>query len=59
MKIAGAIVTDRGGILSHVSIVARELKKVCIVDTKVATKILHDGDLVEVDAERGLIKILK
>jgi pyruvate,water dikinase len=56
---AVAIVTDEGGITSHASIVARELKKPCIVGTKNATKILKDGDQVEVDADSGIVKIIK
>lgn len=59
MKLAAAFVTDMGGITSHAAIVSRELKKPCVVGTKVATKILRDGDLVEVDADKGIIKILK
>jgi phosphoenolpyruvate synthase/pyruvate phosphate dikinase len=59
MKRAAAIVTDTGGIISHAAIVSRELKKPCVVGTKIATKILKDGDLVEVDANNGIIKILK
>src|SRR5690606_36998064 len=47
MKKAAAFITDVGGITSHAAIVARELKKPCIVGTKIATKILKDGDLVE------------
>lgn len=59
MKKARAIITDTGGILCHAAIVARELKKPCIVGAKIATKVLKDGDLVEVDADRGIVKILK
>ena len=59
MKKASAIVTDIGGLLSHAAIVSRELKKPCIVGTKIAAKVLKDGDLVEVDAERGIVRILK
>ncbi len=58
MKIAGAIITNQGGITSHAAIVSRELNKPCIIATKIATKVLHDGDLVEVDADRGIVKIL-
>lgn len=58
MKLAGAIVTNEGGITCHAAIVARELKKPCIIGTKVATQVLKDGDLVEVDANAGVIKIL-
>lgn len=52
---AVAIVTDSGGILSHAAIVAREMKKPCIVGTESATTELRSGDLVEVDADRGIV----
>jgi phosphohistidine swiveling domain-containing protein len=55
---AAAIVTDEGGIMCHAAIIARELKKPCIIGTKNATKILKDGDTVEVDANRGIVKVL-
>lgn len=58
MKKAGAIVTDRGGILSHASIIARELKTPCIVGTQSATRLIKDGDLVEVGADNGVVRIL-
>lgn len=53
MKKAAAFVTDIGGITSHAAIVAREMKKPCVIGTKIATKILKDGDLVEVNANEG------
>ncbi|MDO8581666.1 MAG: PEP-utilizing enzyme [bacterium] len=56
IKKAGAIITDEGGILCHAAIVSREMKKPCIIGTKIATKIFKDGDRVEVDAERGIVK---
>lgn len=56
---ASAIITDEGGITAHAAIVARELKKPCIVGTKVATKALRTGDLVEVDANTGTVRILR
>ncbi len=59
MKKAAAFVTDMGGVISHAAIVSRELKKPCIVGTKIATKVLKDGDLVEVDADKGVVKIIK
>jgi phosphohistidine swiveling domain-containing protein len=59
MKKAAAIVTDEGGLTCHAAIISRELKIPCIVGTKIATKIFKDGDLVEVDAANGIIKILK
>lgn len=59
MRKAGAFVTNQGGITSHAAIIARELKKPCIIGTKIATKVLKDGDLVEVDANKGVVRILK
>lgn len=56
---ASAFVTDSGGITSHAAIVAREMKKPCVIGTKVATKIFHDGDTLEVDANNGVVKVLK
>lgn len=58
MKKAAAFVTDEGGITCHAAIVARELKKPCIVGTKIATKTFKDGDMVEVDASNGVVKII-
>ena len=58
MKKAGAFVTDGGGVLSHAAIIAREFKKPCIIGTKIATKVLKDGDRVEVDANQGIVKKL-
>jgi len=59
MKKAAATVTDEGGLLSHAAIVSRELGKPCVVGTRIATKVLKDGDLVEVDANKGIVRIFK
>jgi phosphohistidine swiveling domain-containing protein len=59
MQKAVAFVTDEGSITCHAAIVAREMKKPCIVGTKNATKVLKDGDLVEVDADKGIVRIIK
>ena len=59
MKLAAAFITDEGGVTCHAAIVAREMKKPCIIGTKIATKVLKDGDMVEVDAEKGIVTILQ
>jgi pyruvate,water dikinase len=59
MKKSVAIVTDEGGILCHAAILSRELGIPCVVGTRIATKVLKNGDIVEVDAFNGLIKIVK
>jgi len=58
MERAAAFVTDEGGITCHAAIVAREMKKPCIIGTKIATKILKNNDLVEVDADKGVVRII-
>ena len=59
MKMAAGVVTDEGGITCHAAIVSRELKIPCVVGTKIATQVLKDGDLVEVDANNGVVRILE
>lgn len=59
LKKVVAFITDEGGITSHAAIVAREMKKPCIIGTKNATKKLKSGDEVEVDANAGVVTILK
>jgi phosphohistidine swiveling domain-containing protein len=50
-----AVVTDEGGITSHAAIVSRELGIPCVVGTKNATRLLRDGELVRVEATKGMI----
>ncbi len=56
MENCSAIVTNDGGLLCHAAIVSRELKIPCVVGTKYATKVFKDNDLIEVDAEKGIVK---
>ncbi|HLM83863.1 MAG TPA: PEP-utilizing enzyme [Candidatus Bathyarchaeia archaeon] len=59
MKKAAAIVTNEGGITCHAAIVSRELGKPCIIGTKFATEVIKDGDLVEVRANHGTVRIIR
>ena len=54
----GALISDEGGITSHTAIIGREYNIPCIVGTKIATKVFKDGDLVEVDANTGVVTLL-
>lgn len=54
-----AIITNEGGITCHAAVISREFKIPAVIGTKIATKVLKDGDLVEVDANKGVVKILK
>jgi phosphohistidine swiveling domain-containing protein len=58
-SIVAGVVTDEGGMLCHSAIMAREFKIPCIIGTKIATQVLKDGDLVEVDANNGVVRILE
>ena len=58
MERAAAFVTDEGGILCHAAIISREMRKPCVIGAKHATKVFKDGDLVEVDAEKGIVRKL-
>ena len=56
---SAAVVTEEGGILSHASVVCREINKPCCIGVKNATQILKDGQRIRLDATRGEIIILE
>lgn len=56
--LAGAIVTDHGGIASHAAIVAREVGIPAVVGTERATVVIADGDRVVVDADSGTVTVV-
>ena len=58
MKKSNAIITNIGGITCHAAIVSRELNVPCVIGTKRATRVLKDGDLIELDANNGIIKVV-
>jgi phosphoenolpyruvate synthase/pyruvate phosphate dikinase len=53
---ASALVTDEGGMLSHAAIISREFGIPCVVGTHFATTIIKDGDFIEVDANKGVVR---
>lgn len=56
---ASAIVTNENGLSTHATMISRELNIPCIIGTKTATTQIKDGDLVEVRAKHGTVRILK
>ena len=58
LPLLGAIVTDRGGQLSHAAIVAREYGIPGIVGTREATRTIPDGARVRVDGRTGEVRPL-
>ncbi len=55
LRRAAGVVTDSGGMTCHAAIVSRELGIPCVVGTGEATQRLRDGEIVTVDATRGLV----
>lgn len=55
LRRASALVTDGGGMTCHAAIVSRELRVPCVVGTRNATTVLHDGETVTVDGARGVV----
>ncbi|HVV55033.1 MAG TPA: phosphoenolpyruvate synthase, partial [Mucilaginibacter sp.] len=53
LKMAGGIVTNKGGRTSHAAIIARELGAAAIVGTENATSVIRDGDEVTIDCSEG------
>jgi phosphoenolpyruvate synthase/pyruvate phosphate dikinase len=56
MKKAGAIVTNEGGVTCHAAVVSRELGKPCVIATMHATSVFKDGELLEVNANTGVVR---
>ena len=55
MKLAGAIVTDKGGVTCHAAIVSRELGIPCVVGTGNATELMVTGKKYTVDSRSGVV----
>ncbi|MGA2681758.1 MAG: phosphoenolpyruvate synthase [Candidatus Bathyarchaeia archaeon] len=55
MKMASAIVTDKGGVTSHAAIVSRELSIPCVVGTETATQVMKTGKEYTVDSRNGIV----
>ncbi len=53
------VVTDAGGVLSHCAVVAREYRIPAVVGTGEATALLRDGQVIEVDGDAGVVRILE
>lgn len=59
MTVAGGLVIDIGGTVSHGAVVAREIGIPCVIGTRTGTLDLHDGDIVRVDGASGVVEILR
>jgi pyruvate,water dikinase len=59
LAIAGGIVVQEGGLLSHAAVMARELGIPAVIGCRGAMDLIGDGDLVEVDPDRGEVRVLE
>ena len=59
LPLLGAIVTDRGGLLSHPAIVAREYGIPAVVGTREASRLIADGTRVRVNGTTGEVLVLE
>ena len=55
---AAAVVTDTGGVLSHCAVVAREYRIPAVVGAAMATSTIKDGQWIEVDGDKGIVRLL-
>jgi rifampicin phosphotransferase len=55
---AAAVVTDTGGVLSHCAVVAREYRIPAVVGAAMATSTIKDGQSIEVDGDKGIVRLL-
>jgi pyruvate,water dikinase len=58
LSIAGAVVVEEGGLLSHAAVIARELGLPAVIGAAGAMAAIPDGALVEVDPVAGRVRIL-
>jgi phosphohistidine swiveling domain-containing protein len=56
--IAGGLVTNTGGVLSHAAVVAREFGLPGVVGVAGATTTIHDGQQLEIDGTAGTVRLL-
>ncbi len=59
LDVAKGILAERGSLLSHTAIVARELKKPAVVGIRGLMDQVESGDMVDIDGNRGYCKIVK
>lgn len=52
---AKAIITEKGGMLCHAAMIARELNIPCIVSAGKATKFLKDGQQIVINGDKGIV----
>jgi pyruvate,water dikinase len=58
LAIAGGLVTEEGGALSHAAVLARELDLPAVIGVAGALAVIADGDRVEVDPVAGTVRVL-
>lgn len=57
-SVIGGLITDAGGVLSHGAIVAREYRLPAVMGTKVATRVIQDGQMLSLNGDAGIVHLL-
>ena len=59
LDMASGLITERGSLLSHSAILARELEKPAVVNIPKIMEELQSGDIVEIDGDLGICSVIK
>jgi phosphohistidine swiveling domain-containing protein len=59
LALAGGVVVQEGGLLSHAAVLARELHIPAVIGAAGAMTLIHDGDVIEVDPVAGVVRIVE
>ena len=59
LNMAEGLITERGSLLSHSAILARELEKPAVVNIPNIMEELHSGDIVEIDGDLGICSVIQ
>ena len=59
LNMASGLITERGSLLSHSAILARELEKPAVVNIPKIMEELQSGDIVEIDGDLGICSVIK
>ena len=59
LAIAGAVVVQEGGLLSHAAVMARELGIPAVIGCRGAMELIGDGDVIDVDAAAGEVRVVE
>jgi pyruvate,water dikinase len=57
LPLLGGIVLDEGAVFQHAALVAREYRVPCVLQTREATEVIHDGQRITIDGTEGVVEL--